>query len=104
MSFLLNPTAMPMLCVLEMGWGLSAKSIKSHTGSAEVLSLLKLLATKFEQRGVQFINTQQDLRKDPERIKDMIYSIQQEDPGLYSSEKLEKIARSFPWGAREAGP
>jgi hypothetical protein len=103
MCFPLNPTAMPMLCVLEIPRGLSASSIKSHSGPAEILSLLKLLATKFEQRGVQFINTQQDLRKGPESIKDMIYSIQQEDPGLYSSEKLEKIARSFPWGAREDG-
>jgi hypothetical protein len=100
MCFPLNPTAMPMLCVLEMGWELSAMSIKSHSGSAEILSLLKLLATKFEQRGVQFINTHRDLRKGPERIKDIIYSIQQEDPGLYSNKKLEKIARFFRWGAR----
>jgi hypothetical protein len=104
MCFPLNPTAMPMLRVLEMRRGLSAMTIKSHSGSAEILSLLKLLATKFEQRGVQFINTQHDLRKDPEHIKDIIYSLQQEDPGLYSSEKLEKIAYSFPWRAREVGP
>jgi hypothetical protein len=104
MSFPLNPTAMPMLCVLEMKRGLSAKSIKLHSRSAEILSLLKLLATKFEQRGVQFINTQKDLRKGPECVKDIIYSLQQEDPGLYSSEELEKIARSFPWGAREDEP
>jgi hypothetical protein len=104
MCFPLNPTAMPMLCILEIGRGLSAKSIKSHSRSAEILSLLKLLATKFEQRSVQFMKTQKDLRKGPERIKDMIYSFQQEDPGLYSSEELEKIARSFPWGAREDGP
>jgi hypothetical protein len=104
MRFPLNPTAMPMLCVLEMTRGPSAMSIKSHPRSAEILSLLKLLATKFEQRGVQFITTQQDLRKGPERIEDIIYSLQQEDPGLYSSEKLEKIARSFPRGAREDEP
>jgi hypothetical protein len=99
MCFPLNPTAMPMLCVLEMRRGLSAKSIKSHSRSAAILSLLKLLATKFEQRGVQFINTQHDLRKGPKPIKDIIYSLQQEDPGHYSSEKLEQIACSFPWGA-----
>jgi hypothetical protein len=102
--FPLNPTAMPMLCVLEMSQGLSAKSIKSQSRSAKILSLLKLLASKFEQRGVQFINTQHDLRKGPEHIKDIIYSLQQEVPGLYSTENLEKIARSFPWGAREAEP
>jgi hypothetical protein len=104
MCFPLNPTATPKLCVLEIARGLSAKSIKSHSKSAEILSLLKLLATKFEQRGVQFIKTQKDLRKGPESIKDIIYSLQQEDPDLYSSEKLEKIARSFPWGAGEDGP
>jgi hypothetical protein len=104
MSFPLNPTAMPMLCVLELNRGLSANSIKSYSRSAEILSLLKLLATKFEQRGVQFINTQDDLREGPIRIKDIISSLQQEDPGLYSSETLEKIARSFPWGAREDEP
>jgi hypothetical protein len=104
MCFPLNPTAMPMLCVLELEWGLSLISIDSHSKFAELLSLLKLLATEFEQRGVQFINKQQDLRKGPERIKDIVYSIQQEDPGHYSNETLEKIARSFPWGAREVGP
>jgi hypothetical protein len=103
MCFPLNPTAMPMLCILEIGRGLSLKSIKSHSRSAEILSLLKLLATKFEQRGVQFIKGQKDLRKGPERIKDIIYSFEQEELGLYSSEKLEQIARSFPWGAREVG-
>jgi hypothetical protein len=95
---------MPMLCVLELNRGLSANSIKSQSRSAEILSLLKLLATKFEQRGVQFINTQDDLREGPIRIKDIIYCLQQEDPSLYSSETLEKIARSFPWGAREDEP
>jgi hypothetical protein len=93
MCFPLNPTAMPMLCTLEIGLGLSTNSIKSHSRSAEILSLLKLLATKFEQRGVQFINTQKDLRKGPIHIKDIIPSLQQEDPGLYSSEKLEQIVR-----------
>jgi hypothetical protein len=104
MCFPLNPTAMPMLCVLEMTRGLSTKSIKSYSRSAEILSLLKVLATKFERRGVQFINTYQDLRKGSESIKDIIYSFQQENPGLYSSEKLERIAHSFQWGAREDGP
>jgi hypothetical protein len=104
MCFPLNPTAMPMLCVLEMSRRLSAISIKSHPRSAEILSLLKLLATKFEQRGVQFINTQQDSQNGPERIEDIIYSLQQEDPSLYSSMKLEMIARSSPWGSREVGP
>jgi hypothetical protein len=61
MCFPLNPTAMPMLCVLELEWGLSLISIESHSTFAGLLSLLKRLATKFEQRGVQFINTQQDL-------------------------------------------
>jgi len=64
--------------------------------TAMILGLFKFLATEFEQRGVQFIEIQTELQEGLEPMKDIIHSLQQGDPNLYSSEILIDIARSFP--------
>ena len=106
MSFPLVLIAMPMLRILELKWWQSRvyTVIKGHSDSAKILCLFNFLAIKFEQRGVQFIEAQRDLRKGPESIKDIVYSLQKENPSLYSRKSLEDIARSFPWGADETEP
>jgi hypothetical protein len=101
MSFPLNPTTMPMLRILEIRWALSGiyMVIKEHSESAEILSLFSSLAAKFEQRGVQFIEAQKDVRKAPEPIKDIIKTLQKENSSLYSSKNLDDITRPFEWEA-----
>jgi hypothetical protein len=102
MCFPLSSTAMPALRILEMKWSFAGLShaAKSHSQCGAILSLFNLLATRFEQRGIQFIEAQTDLRKAQESINDIVHHLQKEKPKRYSNEKLENIARDFRWGAK----
>jgi hypothetical protein len=71
MAFPLDVTAMPALQVVEIGWRTYRLSSMME-GNPQVLHLLDSLASKFERRGVDFIESQRDLLTGPVPIRRLV--------------------------------
>jgi hypothetical protein len=78
MAFPLDITAMPVLQVVEIRWiGFRlSRRLEGHLMSTKVHHLLDSLASRFEQRKVEFIESSDDLLKGPIAIRSIVDKFQ----------------------------